>query len=284
MAQASTGQTLPDAALVPVDAFRFGSGDGCSRTVTTWPARCRPAETCWASAQLAQVGLDLSRHLVGAMPGPMRAVGQGVQAAGGVAAQPAVDGLAAHTVAVGHLDHREPVAQHLHDGVEAMSATVSSGSTLPTSSPRRWSAKQQKVRRWCQPSTGTLEPISRVCVGRRQRRPGRRTPVGLGGAALLSSHAGRPTTRPWRHNLAKPPQPARAACLISGAGRGLHWTRILDPPCARSREEGHERCREWPPVVGDVRDPDDNRRHSATSWTQVRLGRPLPIRRPCPGA
>jgi hypothetical protein len=56
------------------------------------------------------------------MPGPMRAVGQGVQAAGGVAAQPGVDGLAAHAVAVGDLDHREPVAQHFHDGVEAMSA------------------------------------------------------------------------------------------------------------------------------------------------------------------
>jgi hypothetical protein len=43
----------------------------------------------------------------------------------------------------------------------ACSATVSSRSTLPTSSPRpRW-AKQRKVRRSCQPSTGTLEPISR---------------------------------------------------------------------------------------------------------------------------
>src|SRR5829696_1145382 len=41
------------------------------------------------------------------------------------------------------------------------SATVSSRSTLPTSSPRRWSAKQRKDGRSCQPSTGTLEPISR---------------------------------------------------------------------------------------------------------------------------
>jgi hypothetical protein len=31
-----------------------------------------------------------------------------------------VDGLAAHAVAVGDLDHGEPVAQHLHDGVEAL--------------------------------------------------------------------------------------------------------------------------------------------------------------------
>ena len=41
------------------------------------------------------------------------------------------------------------------------SATVSSRSTLPTSSPRRWSAKHKKDGRSCQPSTGTLEPISR---------------------------------------------------------------------------------------------------------------------------
>jgi hypothetical protein len=33
---------------------------------------------------------------------------------------------------------------------------------------------------------------------------GGHTSVG-GAATLLSSHAGRPTTRPWRHNLAKPP-------------------------------------------------------------------------------
>ena len=45
-----------------------------------------------AAAQLAQAGLDLGRHLVGAAAGPMRAVGQGVQPAGPIAAQPAVDG------------------------------------------------------------------------------------------------------------------------------------------------------------------------------------------------
>jgi hypothetical protein len=73
-----------------------------------------------ASTQLAQGGFDRGRHLVRAMPGPMRAVGQGVQAAAGIAAQPAVDGLAAHSIAVGYLDHREPVAQHFHDGVEAL--------------------------------------------------------------------------------------------------------------------------------------------------------------------
>jgi hypothetical protein len=50
----------------------------------------------------------------------MGAVGQGVQSAGPVAAQPAVDGLAADAVALGDLDHREPIAQDLHDGVEAL--------------------------------------------------------------------------------------------------------------------------------------------------------------------
>jgi hypothetical protein len=50
----------------------------------------------------------------------MGAVGQGVQTAGPIVAQPAVDGLAADAVALGDLDHREPVTQHLHDGVEAL--------------------------------------------------------------------------------------------------------------------------------------------------------------------
>ncbi|HEU4397321.1 MAG TPA: hypothetical protein VFU54_05720 [Actinomycetota bacterium] len=72
------------------------------------------------SAQLAQVGFDLGRHLMWAAQRPMRAVGQSVQPAGPIAAQPAVDRLAAHPVAVGDLEHREPVAQHLHDGVEAL--------------------------------------------------------------------------------------------------------------------------------------------------------------------
>jgi hypothetical protein len=50
----------------------------------------------------------------------MRAVGKGVQAASLPAAQPAMDGLAADAVALGHLGHREPVTQHFHDGVEAL--------------------------------------------------------------------------------------------------------------------------------------------------------------------
>jgi hypothetical protein len=72
------------------------------------------------AAQLAQAGLDLGGHLVRATVGPVGAIGQGVQPAGPIAAQPAMDGLAADAVALGHLGHREPVAQHLHDGVETL--------------------------------------------------------------------------------------------------------------------------------------------------------------------
>jgi hypothetical protein len=46
-------------------------------------------------------------------------------------------------------------------------------------------------------------------------RAGRRAGLSWGGATLRSSHAGRPTTQPWRHNLAKPPQPARGS--VSGS-------------------------------------------------------------------
>jgi hypothetical protein len=73
-----------------------------------------------ATAQLAQVGLDRGRHLMRTTPGAMGAVGQGIQPAGPIAAQPAVDGLAADAGAVGDLDHREPVPDDFHDGVEAL--------------------------------------------------------------------------------------------------------------------------------------------------------------------
>jgi hypothetical protein len=73
-----------------------------------------------AAAQLAQVGLDGGRHLMRAGVGAMGAVGQGVQPAGPIAAQPAVDRLAADAVALGDLGHREPVADDFHDGVEAL--------------------------------------------------------------------------------------------------------------------------------------------------------------------
>ena len=58
------------------------------------------------AAQLAQAGLDRGRHLVRAAARPMGAVGQGLQPAGPIAAQPAVDGLAADAIAVG--DPRSP--------------------------------------------------------------------------------------------------------------------------------------------------------------------------------
>jgi hypothetical protein len=112
----------------------------------------------------------------------------------------------------------------------------------------------------------------RACAGRRQRRPGR---LGTPARAWLTANSGTSTLS--RRRRLSPP--ASHLVPISGTERGLHWTRILGPPCARSRKEGHDRSRKWPPVVRDVRDPDDDRRHPATSCTQV-----LRTRRPCSGA
>ena len=58
------------------------------------------------AAQLAQAGLDRGGHLVRAGIGAVGAVGQPVQPVGGVAAQPAMDGLAADAVALGDLTAR----------------------------------------------------------------------------------------------------------------------------------------------------------------------------------
>jgi hypothetical protein len=129
------------------------------------------------AAQLTQVGLEVGRHLVRAVAGSVGAVGQGVQAAGPIAAQPAVDGLAADPVAVGDLDHGEPVAQDLHDGVEALFCHGELQEHAPDLLARRWSAKHKKLGRWCQPSTGTPEPISRNQPVKHQRiSTGVRTP------------------------------------------------------------------------------------------------------------
>ena len=117
----------------------------------------------------------------------------------------------------------------------------------------------------------------RAYAGRR-RRPGRRgTPAG----AWLTASAG--TSAPSRRRVCQ-------SCphLVLIAARSEAYTRALlgtNPGrlCAKSREMCHDRSREWPPVVRDVRDPDADRRHSATSCTQVRLGR-RHLRRPCSGA
>src|SRR4029453_4041544 len=53
----------------------------------------------------------------------------------------------------------------------ALKRCSSSRSTLPTSLPRRWSAKHRKVGRSCQPSTGTLEPITRHPPDKQQPDP-----------------------------------------------------------------------------------------------------------------
>jgi hypothetical protein len=51
-------------------------------------------------------------------------------------AQPAVHGLTADAVALGDLDHLEPVRRTSMTALKRCSTTVSSRSTLPTSSPR----------------------------------------------------------------------------------------------------------------------------------------------------
>jgi hypothetical protein len=72
------------------------------------------------AAQFTDPRLEVGGHLVRAGIGTVGAVGKGLQPTGSIAAQPAVDGLAADAVAVGDLDHREPVADDFHDGVEAL--------------------------------------------------------------------------------------------------------------------------------------------------------------------
>jgi hypothetical protein len=73
-----------------------------------------------------------------------------------------LDGLAADPVAVGHLDHRESVPQDLHDGVEALLCHCELQEHAPDLlASTKVGEAERKVRRSCQPSTGTPEPISR---------------------------------------------------------------------------------------------------------------------------
>ena len=101
-------------------------------------------------------------------------------------------------------------------------------------------------------------------------------------------------SRPWLTADAGTSAPSRRrvcqSCphLLLIAARSEAYTRAswgTNPGrlCAKSREMCHDRSREWPPVVRDVRDSDADRRHSATSCTQVRLGR-RHLRRPYTGA
>jgi hypothetical protein len=71
------------------------------------------------AAQLTHLGLDLDRGLVRTGPGAMGAVLQPSQTLGSIAAQPAMDRLATHPIAVGHLSDRH-AAQHLGDGGVAL--------------------------------------------------------------------------------------------------------------------------------------------------------------------
>jgi len=102
----------------------------------------------------------------------------------------------------------------------------------------------------------------------------------LGPAWMLLQPAARPRRRQQRLNQ-------RPHLVLIAAGSEAYARALMGTNpgrlCAKSREMCHDRSREWPPVVRDVRDPDADRRHSATSCTQVRLGR-RHLRRPCSGA
>jgi hypothetical protein len=133
------------------------------------------------------------------MPGSTRAVGQGLQPARPITAPPAMDPLAADPVALGDLDHREPVGQDFHDGVEVVLCHCELQEHAPTSSPRPEWAKQKKDGRSCQPSTGTLEPISRHQHDNHQPGPRTRPCRGLARdlpETALHVTSRRPTTQP----------------------------------------------------------------------------------------
>src|SRR4029453_18456653 len=100
--------------------------------------------------------------LVRTTPGPMGAVSERVQPTGPIAAQPAVDGLAADPVAVGDLDDREPVPQDFDDGVAALLCHGELQEHAPDLlASTQGGSQHRKDGRWGQQSTGTLEPISR---------------------------------------------------------------------------------------------------------------------------
>jgi hypothetical protein len=106
-APAGPGLDQPIADQGPTDAGQPGPVDAVTGNLVGEAAL---APVGMVAAQLAQAALNRGRHLMGTGIGAMGAVGQGGKPAGPIAAQSAVDGLAADAVAVGHLDHREPVA------------------------------------------------------------------------------------------------------------------------------------------------------------------------------
>jgi hypothetical protein len=129
-------------------------------------------------------------------------------------------------------------------------------------------------------------------------RPTARLPASVSCQHLRAGTLQRPPTH--RHRPGSPPDSApswehtsstrqpssgpvmrRACWSLSEGYTKRDWASILDRPRARSGGEGRARVGEWPPVVRDVRDPDDDCHHIATSWPQVRPGR---RRGPCSGA
>ena len=95
-----------------------GGGSTPARA-SSWARRRWPQPGWWRRSSHRRAS-TCGGHLVRAGVGAVGAVGQGLQPAGPIAAQPAVDRLAADPVAVGDLGHREPVPDDFHDGVEAL--------------------------------------------------------------------------------------------------------------------------------------------------------------------
>jgi hypothetical protein len=112
------------------------------------------------AAQLTHLSFDLDRGLMGTGPRAMGAILQPGQSISLIAAQPAMDRLATHPVAVGHLSDRHP-AQHLLDsGIALLDHTQLPQHPWPPW-PRRQGRQHKQTERRCQASAETLETISR---------------------------------------------------------------------------------------------------------------------------
>jgi hypothetical protein len=118
------------------------------------------------AAQLAHC-LDLGRGLMGTGPGAMGAVLQPGQPFSSIAAQPPMDRLATHPVAVGHLGDRHPT-QDLLDGAVALLDHAQLPQHPWPPWPRQQSRQHRKTQPRCQASAETdLSSITRAstCAG-----------------------------------------------------------------------------------------------------------------------
>jgi hypothetical protein len=72
------------------------------------------------AAQLEDAGLDRRGQLVRADVGASAAIDETSEALGRIAPRPAVHGLAAHSMAPGHIGHRRPVIEDVQHGPIAL--------------------------------------------------------------------------------------------------------------------------------------------------------------------